>query len=35
MAWSPELENIHNVGRFINLDELKQIELNILKEFDA
>lgn len=35
MAWSQELENIHHVGRAISLDELKQIELSILKEFAA
>lgn len=34
MAWSQELENIHHVGRGISLNELKGIELSILKAFD-
>ncbi len=35
MAWSVELENIHSKKEKITLEELKQIELNMLKAFDA
>ncbi len=35
MSWTYELENIHNVGRAITLQELKDIELEILKAFHS
>ena len=35
MSWSYKSENIHNRGRRISLEELKELELDILKAFHA